>query len=91
MTIQEMFDKFTRPEFFSRVDNSHILELHIGIMQLKGVAGTTPRTRRVDSEIAKHRATSHKFQKEQRSAFAPIPYLYGRAALRHRSGSLRRA
>lgn len=31
MDIREMFEKFTRPEFFSRVDNSHILELHIGL------------------------------------------------------------
>jgi hypothetical protein len=31
MDIRELFEKFTRPEYFSRIDNNHILELHIGL------------------------------------------------------------
>ena len=31
MDIKSQFDIFSRPEYFSRVDNSHILDLHIGL------------------------------------------------------------
>ncbi len=31
INIQESFARFTRPNYFSRVDNNHILELHIGL------------------------------------------------------------
>lgn len=31
MNIKEKFDAFSRPEYFSRVDSDHILELHIGL------------------------------------------------------------
>ena len=31
MNIKSQFDTFSRPEYFSRVDNSHILDLHIGL------------------------------------------------------------
>ena len=31
MDIKSQFDAFSRPEYFSRVDNSHVLELHIGL------------------------------------------------------------
>jgi hypothetical protein len=31
MDIKERFEQFQKPEFFSRIDNSHILDLHIGL------------------------------------------------------------
>ena len=30
MDIKAMFEKFTNANYFSRIDNTHILELHIG-------------------------------------------------------------
>lgn len=31
MTLKERFDTFTVPEYYSRVDTDHILELYIGL------------------------------------------------------------
>ncbi len=31
MTLKERFDTFTSPEYYSRIDNDHILELYIGL------------------------------------------------------------
>ena len=31
MTLKERFDTFTTPDFYSRVDSEHILELYIGL------------------------------------------------------------
>ncbi len=31
MTIKERFDNFTKPAYYSRVDNEHILEMYIGL------------------------------------------------------------
>ena len=29
--VKQKFTEFSRPEFFSRIDNVHILELHLGL------------------------------------------------------------
>ena len=33
MTLKERFESFEKPEYYSRVDSDHILELYIGLLR----------------------------------------------------------
>lgn len=67
MTLKERFDTFTVPDFYSRVDAEHILELYIGLdengrksIELRSVF--TPRKVRGTSAIEVNQYDNHKYK-----------------------------